>query len=478
MPVNIGEIVSTIQSCVAGSPTDQELAQLSGAITNIEAGDVYSVACTALLPDAAENTGRWVYVSDTRAYRYSNGEEWVRDYDSTCVITGNQLWVWGQNDAGSAGGHAGTGFNKYTSGHCRYSSPVQEFCSNNTWCFIDLMNQAQAIKTDGTLWAWGGINDMGQLGKGSNGCVCSPVQEVCSATNWCFVSSSGGQTGLGLKTDGTLWGWGNRMNLWFIYGSTTPFAVPCPVQDCCSMTDVACVSGGYGSHVVIAKTDGTIWSGGCNHCGQVGNNSTITDHNAHFIQEITSSTNWCGRPIAGAHRSVVLKTDGTLWNWGANCCGNLGNNTNNLCHVSSPVQEISSSTNWSKLATAMFSLRSGAIKTDGTFWMWGSDEYGSAWSNCGTSVYNSSPVQEFTSSTNWCDANVHHTRTHAIKTDGTLWSGGYNHCTNSHFGIYDFTCKSSPVQEQTSGTSWSMISSSQWGNIGALLALTKGFNEP
>jgi len=178
VPVNIGEIVSTIQSCVAGSPTDQELAQLSGAITNIEAGDVYSVACTALLPDAAENTGRWVYVSDTRAYRYSNGEEWVRDYDSTCVITGNQLWVWGQNDAGSAGGHAGTGFNKYTSGHCRYSSPVQEFCSNNTWCFIDLMNQAQAIKTDGTLWAWGGINDMGQLGKGSNGCVCSPVQEV------------------------------------------------------------------------------------------------------------------------------------------------------------------------------------------------------------------------------------------------------------------------------------------------------------
>ena len=70
-------------------------------------------------------------------------------------------------------------------------------------------------------------------------------------------------------------------------------------------------------------------------------------------------------------------------------------------------------------------------------------------------------------------------RIQAIKTDGTLWVGGCNHCCYNSFALGgDFTCKSSPVQEITSFTAWCAVKTSQWNHSAGLVALTRGFNEP
>ena len=479
MPINNSCLVNYIEQCSTSTITDQEIVQLAGAIEDIEVSDVpHTVACTACLPSAAENKGRLVFIEDSQTYRYSNGEAWNNCYDTSLTITGSELWVWGDNTAGSNGGMMGTGFNKYATGHCRYSSPVREFCSANDWCFIDVYDFGMGIKTDGTMFNWGGTNNMGQTGIGCASCICSPVQEYCSATNWCFGASGQGQIGIGLKTDGTLWGWGSKAQLFFVFGDHFAQAQCFPCQDCCSMTDVTCVATGSYAHTLITKTNGTLWGGGCNGMGELGINNATTDKNAHFIQEITSSTNWCGKPIAAdTQKSGALKSDGTLWMWGRDYFGNLGNHNVNVC-ASSPVQEISGSTNWCVLGTEMTGL-SGAIKTDGTLWTWGCSIYGSNWDNCGATTCYSSPIQEISSSTNWCTASVYMNRIQAIKTDGTLWVGGCNHCCYNSFALGgDFTCKSSPVQEITSFTAWCAVKTSQWSHSAGLVALTRGFNEP
>ena len=88
---------------------------------------------------------------------------------------------------------------------------------------------------------------------------------------------------------------------------------------------------------------------------------------------------------------TAIKTDGTLWSWGYNANGALGDNT--TVSKSSPVQTISGGTNWSKVSNAC------AIKTDGTLWLWGYATQGSIGDN--TLINRSSPVQTVTGGTNW-----------------------------------------------------------------------------
>jgi alpha-tubulin suppressor-like RCC1 family protein len=90
-------------------------------------------------------------------------------------------------------------------------TPVQEICSATNWCAVASGgNHKVAIKTDGTVWAWGN-GGCGQLGDGTVTSKCSPVREISSSTNWCSVSG-GSLNSSATKTDGTLWGWGSNFN--------------------------------------------------------------------------------------------------------------------------------------------------------------------------------------------------------------------------------------------------------------------------
>ena len=138
-----------------------------------------------------------------------------------------------------------------------------------------------------------------------------------------------------------------------------------------------------------------------------------------------------------------------LWTWGSNQYGQLGDNT--VTSKSSPVQTIAGGTNWKQVATRGMNMA--AIKTDGTLWAWGSNVAGELGDN--TITNRSSPVQTITGGTNWKSVACGYFHTAAIKTDGTLWTWGYN--AYAQLGDNTVTSKSSPVQTITGGTNWKSV---------------------
>ena len=217
------------------------------------------------------------------------------------------LYAWGQGGSGQLG----LGNTTY------YSSPVQ-VGSLTTWSKLTTSNSLSlAVKTDGTLWSWG-YNGSGGLGLGNRTNYSSPKQ-VGALTNWSQVSCNSNAS-LAIKTDGTLWSWG--YNSWGQLGTGNLTYYSSPVQ-VGSLTNWAKISQQSASSLAI-KTDGTLWIWGSNSNGQLGDN-TLTDRSSP-VQTVTGGTNWsvvaCGR----AH-TAAIKTDGTLWAWGRNDGGQLGDNT-------------------------------------------------------------------------------------------------------------------------------------------------------
>jgi len=138
-------------------------------------------------------------------------------------------------------------------------------------------------------------------------------------------------------------------------------------------------------------SQGGLWLWGSNAFGQLGDN-TIT-HRSSPIQTIAGGTNW--KQVSTGSHTAAIKTDGTLWSWGHGLNGTMGNNANTS--RSSPVQTISGGTNWKEV-----SAKNGitaAIKTDGTLWVWGINNSGQLGDE--TVVFKSSPVQTIAGGTNW-----------------------------------------------------------------------------
>ena len=192
-----------------------------------------------------------------------------------------------------------------------------------------------------------------------------------------------------------------------------------------------------------------LWVWGRNSCGALGDNSLVNESSP--VQTISAGTNW-KQVDAAAFHSGAIKTDGTLWLWGSGFSGRLGNNA--IVNASSPVQTISGGTNWKQLS--IYGDSSAAIKTDGTLWLWGRGDYLPN-NLSGTANNRSSPVQTISGGTNWKQVSLGYFHGTSIKTDGTLWtwgsaSGGRlgNNCNTINM--------SSPVQTISGGTDWKQVS--------------------
>jgi len=359
------------------------------------------------------------------------------------------LWNWGLSIFGALGDN--TTVNK--------SSPVQTIAGGTNWKQVSVGGSAfsAAIKTDGTLWTWGnwsGLGDNTMVNKSS------PVQTIAGGTNWKQVACTASNTAA-IKTDGTLWIWGANGN-GEVGDNTNGTNRLSPVQTVSGGTNWKLVASGRGSTTAAIKTDGTLWLWGANSTGTLGIGGV--GQVSSPVQTVSGGTNW-KQVACGNNFTAAIKTDGTLWTWGNNSYGQLGNNSNNT-NISSPIQTISSGTNWKQVSCGRY--HTGAIKTDGTLWLWGNNsEYVfippstvilSTTGRIGTNVQilnYSSPVQTVSGGTNWKLVTCGSYHTAAIKTDGTLWTWGNN--GSGQLGNNSITMVSSPIQTVAGGTNWKEV---------------------
>ncbi|OGG62751.1 hypothetical protein A3C87_01445 [Candidatus Kaiserbacteria bacterium RIFCSPHIGHO2_02_FULL_49_34] len=189
------------------------------------------------------------------------------------------------------------------------------------------------------------------------------------------------------------------------------------------------------------KTDGTLWTWGYNGYGQLGLGDTTLRSSP---TQVGTATDWSS-VVAGERHSFAIKTDGTLWAWGYNGHGQLGFG-NTATGPTTPTQ-VGSDTNWSKIAAGQY--YSHAIKTDGTLFSWGINGYGQL--GLGDTTLRSSPTQVGIA-TDWSSVVAGERHSFAIKTDGTLYAWGYN--GSGRLGLGDVTNRNVPTLVGTA-TDWS-----------------------
>lgn len=345
------------------------------------------------------------------------------------------LWGMGEGSAGELGNND----------NIDVSSPVQTVTGGTNWVSVSGgYYNAMGLKSDGTLWGWG-RNYSGQLGNNSTTSVSSPVQTVSLGTNWAQVDfSQSNDRCSAVKTDGTLWNWGS--NAFGELGDNTTDFKSSPVQTVAGGTNWLQVATG-GFHSAAIKTDGTLWLWGQNSYGELGNDNTTNMSSP--VQTVVGGTDWyyvsCGR-----HFTAATKTDGSLWLWGDNSSGQLGNES--TTNVSSPVQTVSFGTNWSQISCGDDFMT--AIKSDGSAWLWGQNNSGQLGTN--DSSNRSSPVQTISGDSYWSLISGGSDHTAALKTDGTFWVWGNN--TSGRLGVGDTQNRSSPVQTVMSDNNWLLVS--------------------
>jgi alpha-tubulin suppressor-like RCC1 family protein len=297
------------------------------------------------------------------------------------------------------------------------------------------------------LYSWGN-GYSGQLGQGGTGSAAyrsSPVQ-VGSLQTWATVSTSsyGGAAAGGILTTGQLYMWGGNGDGGLGLNDTaSPRTTPTPVGNLLNWAKLRVSD----NHCVSIKTDGTLWTWGANSQGQLGQNDTVKRSSPVQVGALTT---WA-QAVTMYLSVLAIKTDGTLWSWGWNNNGQLG--LGDTAPRSSPVQ-VGALTNWSKLNSSSSTYSAAAaIKTDGTLWTWGRNNTGQL--GHGNTTNYSSPKQ-VGALTTWSSVsiagNASVVSTSAVKTDGTLWTWGSG--LDGALGRGNTTSYSSP-QQLGALTNWS-----------------------
>ena len=342
---------------------------------------------------------------------------------SLAIRLDGTLWSWGSNNNGLTG--LGIDFD-YDTGYGFQTTPAQVGTATD-WMQVSAgYRHSLAIKSDGTLWSWG-WNTYGATGLGTAvGTQLTPAQ-VGTATTWTAVSA-GSTHSLAIRSDGTLWAWGFNGNGRTGLGTTTgDQTTPAQVGTATNWTAVS--AGGAHSHAV--RSDGTLWAWGENANGMTGLGTTTGFQTTPT--QVGTATNWATVSAAGNSNfhedgySLAIRSDGTLWSWGHNDHGRtgLGTTTGNQL---TPAQ-VGTATNWAAVSAGW--IHSLAIKSDGTLWAWG----GYSATGLGTDTGIQTTPAQVGTATDWTQVAAGQAHSLAIRSDGSLWGWGHNY--NGQLGLDD-----------------------------------------
>ncbi len=333
-------------------------------------------ATTAACPAAGSAGAHWAWGSNAFGQLGDGTDSWnnasiclpVRDlsgaravaggaFHSLALLQDGTVWAWGRNQWGQLGNGGGEDS----------TSPVAVSGLTDVTAISGGASHSLALKSDGTVWAWGD-NFSGQLGNGSEEDSPVPVQVLGDG----FVAiAAGGSHSLALKSDGTVWTWGRNYSGQLGDGTTWDSSEPVQVV---SLTDVTEVAAGI-AHSLVLKSDGTVWAWGENTSGQLGGgNSRVYSSYSSTPGQVVGLSEV--RAIdGGVAYSLALKSDGTVWTWGRYRYGDrellLSGRTVESSHTATMVPGLDSVT-----AIAAGGVHSLALKSDGTVWAWG-------WNNAG-----------------------------------------------------------------------------------------------
>lgn len=221
-----------------------------------------------------------------------------------------------------------------------------------------------ALKADGTLWTWG-ENNYGQLGTGVPGNSSVPAQ--ANLTGITAMAAGNGHL-LALLANGTAWGWGLNDNHQLGAGQGAPIVADTALQ-ALGLDQVVAISSGRYSFNAALRADSTVWTWGYNQWGQLGNGNNTTGDTPAPVPGLTDIVSIARQGGQGHMRAV--RDDGTVWAWGYNLAGQLGNGTNTDSNV--PVQ-VNNITDVVAVTCGMSHVL--ALKSDGTAWAWGSSDWG------------------------------------------------------------------------------------------------------
>jgi alpha-tubulin suppressor-like RCC1 family protein len=303
-----------------------------------------------------------------------------------------ELWVWG--DLADADGTLEDHYK---------STPVTTFAGGSNWKTIGQSSSMAiskgAIKTDGTLWVWG-QNLYGELGTNTLTQSLTPVTTFAGGSDWKQLSN-GYSINAAIKTDGSLWTWGLQSNSFLGakggLGVNDTINRSTPVTTFAGGNDWSQVSVGF-EHIAAIKNDGSLWNWGNNK------KTPITSVGGNSSWKIVHCPCAIGSILA-------IKNDGSLWNWGENTKGQLGTN-DTTSRTDSPVTTFAGGNNWKQITSAstfqQFSVGECEIyatKNDGSLWTWGG-------ANSALT-----PITTFVGGNDWRIIRDGF----AIKTNGTLW---------------------------------------------------------
>ncbi|HEV3232011.1 MAG TPA: fibronectin type III domain-containing protein, partial [Candidatus Dormibacteraeota bacterium] len=232
------------------------------------------------------------------------------NFDNLAVEADGSVWAWGDDRYGQLGN--GTASTTPTTTPTQVTGLTNVVRVSSGWYFHEL-----ALKSDGTLWAWG-LNRRGQLGDGTTTNRSTPVQTTATGFSNIVAIATGSEFSLAMTSDGKGWSWGseNYGALGYTGGGGTPTQIP----NLSTISGLA--TGEY--HSLSLNADATASAWGMNANGELGNSSNFGTTADNDTPTVIAGLSSLSALAGGDFHSLGLKQNGTLWAWGRDDSGQLG----------------------------------------------------------------------------------------------------------------------------------------------------------